>query len=382
MDVDLRYCQSCGMPLDITKKQFLGSNTDNSCNTEFCFSCFQSGKYTVDDTLEHLIELWIENTDWYNTYSNTNYTPDEFRIILKKRLPTLKRWMQKTKTKNIHNEIINRITIHINQHLFDNLDIDTLARMANLSRFYFLRTFKYVTGENAGSYIQRLRLEYIAHLLLTTDLSLSGISCQVNYQSRHSLSKAFSKHFGISPIQFKQRYKETVKTDTNIQLDCQIKHLRNIQVLCLPLDNTCNNLTCHQTNWRSLIQYVEELRLEKNNNKFLSISLDDSLITGTAKSRFLIGKIVKEKLKPKEQFQYMEIPNGKYAVFQFKGDYSQLHKLYRDIHLKWLPHSTYRKTNTLSFEIYMNTPLETQTSELITEVYIPVEKKKQNGKNK
>lgn len=263
--------------------------------------------------------------------------------------------------------------------MFDNLEIDSLARIANLSKFYFLRTFKFVTGENTGSYIQRLRLEYIAHLLLTTNLSLSEIIRQVNYQSRHSLSKAFSKHFGISPSEYKERYKETSKMTLNAELDCRIKYLKNIQVLCLPLDNKCNSLNCYQTNWKSLIRYVEELRLGHSNNKYLSISLDDSLITGTNKSRFVIGISITEKVKPKGQFQLMKIPNGKYAIFQFKGDYSLLHKLYRDIHLKWLPQSGYRKISTLSFEIYMNTPLETSTSELVTEVYIPIEKNTKNG---
>lgn len=380
MDTDLRYCQSCGMPLDINKKEYLGSNVDNSCNTEFCFSCFQNGKYTVDDTLEHLLELWIENTDWYNNYSNTHYTPDELRIILKKRLPKLKRWKQKNRTKNIHNEIINRAIIYINQHLFDNLDIDSLSQLANLSKFYFLRTFKNITGENAGSYIQRLRLEHIAHLLLTTNLSLSGIIRQINYQSKHSLSKAFSKHFGISPSEYKERHKAESLVPSTKELNFQIKQLKDIRAICLPLDSKCNSLKCYQANWESLIRHVGEQGLRNSHNKFLSISLDDSLITGTTKSRFVLGMTVYEKVKAKGKFHLIEIPNGKYAMFQFIGDYSLLHKLYRDIHLKWLPQSEYRKKSTLSFEVYINTPLDADSSELVTEVYIPIEKKMRNGK--
>lgn len=378
MDIDLRYCQSCGMPLDINKKEYLGSNADDTCNTEFCYSCFKDGKFTIDDTLEHLIELWIEHTDWYNNYADTHYTPEELRIMLKKRLPTLKRWRQKYKTKNIHNAIINRIIIYINQYLFDNLNVDYLSQLANLSKFHFLRTFKAVTGENVGGYIQRLRLEFIAHILLNTNLSLSGIIRQTNYQSKHSLSKAFSKHFGVSPSEYRRKHKLNSNELLSGELDVQIKSLRNLKVVCIPLSNKCSDFNCYRDNWKKLIMYVEKLNLKSRYNKFMSISLDDSLITGTAKSRFMIGIRINEKIKPKENFHLMEIPDGMYAIFQFQGNYTLLHRLYRDIHLKWLPHSEYRKKDTLSFEVYANTPLDTNSSELVTEVYIPIKKRLPN----
>lgn len=375
MEPDLRYCQSCGMPLDINKKQFLGTNTDNTCNSEFCFSCYKDGLFTADDSMEHLIELWIENTDWYNEYANTSYTPDEFRIILKKRLPTLKRWRQKYQTKDIHHTLINRIVIYINQHLFEDIEIDYLSKIAGISKYHFLRTFKSLIGENAGTYIQRLRLEYIAHLLLTTDMSLSRVAQQVNYQSKYSLSKAFRKHFGVSPFVYKENNNQSVEVNPTKELICKIKQLSDLEIISFPLDNKCNNCDYYTQKWKELICYSQEQGLKNNKSKFISISLDDSLITGTEKSRFILGIIASEPVKPNNRFQSMQIPSGKYAVFQFKGDYSKLYNLYRDIHLIWLPQSGFRKKSTLSFEVYINTPLDTSLTDLMTEVYIPIEKR-------
>ena len=47
MDIDneKKYCQSCGMPLDIEGISEYGTNSDGTLNQEFCSCCLNSGKY-------------------------------------------------------------------------------------------------------------------------------------------------------------------------------------------------------------------------------------------------------------------------------------------------------------------------------------------------
>lgn len=40
-----------------------------------------------------------------------------------------------------------------------------------------------------------------------------------------------------------------------------------------------------------------------------------------------------------------------------------LHKFYRDIYEEWLLQNGYRQKETMSFDIYMNTPYEVQSTE-------------------
>ncbi|MCS2349642.1 GyrI-like domain-containing protein [Bacteroides thetaiotaomicron] len=69
------------------------------------------------------------------------------------------------------------------------------------------------------------------------------------------------------------------------------------------------------------------------------------------------------------------MPGGRYAVFRHTGNYSSLHKVYRSIYEEWFPKSKYHPQSTFSFEMYMNHPSTTETSELLTEIYIPVIRK-------
>ena len=62
--------------------------------------------------------------------------------------------------------------------------------------------------------------------------------------------------------------------------------------------------------------------------------------------------------------------------FVSKGFYHELNKVYCHIYLDWLPTSDYTLREQLTFETYINTPQKTPASELITDIYIPITKKK------
>ena len=89
--VDKQYCQSCGMPLRFDVEEYLGTNADHSCSDEYCYYCLKDGNYTVDISMNEMVDIWVKYTDKYNWYSGTDYTPQELKTLLNKRLPTLKR---------------------------------------------------------------------------------------------------------------------------------------------------------------------------------------------------------------------------------------------------------------------------------------------------
>ena len=116
-EINKRYCQSCGMPLRFDVEEYLGTNSDGSRSDEFCYYCLKDGKYIVDISMWEMIDIWIKYTDKYNEYADTDYSPNELREILDKRLPTLNRWRQKQETSSLHHKMIQNIIVYINGHL-------------------------------------------------------------------------------------------------------------------------------------------------------------------------------------------------------------------------------------------------------------------------
>ncbi|MCC8145268.1 MAG: GyrI-like domain-containing protein [Bacteroidales bacterium] len=373
--VEKRYCQSCGMPLRFDVEAYLGTNTDQSYSDEYYYYCLKDGEYTVDIPMEQMVDIWVKYTDKYNGYSGTNYTPQELRTLLNKRLPTLNRWRQKEETRNIHYETVSRIKTYIDQNLFEDLDPEQLAVLSHLSFFHFRRVFRNITGENIGAYIQRLRLEYVAHLLIATRQSLEEILKQTNYQTRFSLAKAFKKHFGISMSDYRHKYSLSKNSFAAIPLqDVRIKRISTRKALCLQVGDSFRDEKTYKLIWQKLLHYRNNHLQQDLQSHFVSISRDNPWVTPDLQCRFYIGFITKEEIKPEGNFSIEEIAGGMYAVFTHKGSYSLLPDLYQAIYEQWLPQNKYFQKYPLTFEIYLNVPSDTQLDELLTEIYIPIEK--------
>ena len=374
---DKQYCQSCGMPLRFDVEEYLGTNSGHSYSDEYCYYCLKDGDYTVDIPMSEMVDIWVKYTDKYNWYSNTNYTPQELRTLLNKRLPTLKRWRQKEETESLHHKAVNRVKMHIDKNLFSDLDPEHLAVMANLSFFHFRKVFRNTTGENVGTYIQRLRLEYVAHLLIATNQPLNDIQQQTNYETKFSLAKAFKKHFGISMSSYRTKYQSvnTLEMPGNLPTP-EIRRINNLNIICLDVNGAFRNAHIYQAIWEQLKHYKEKHSLKTTNKHFISISQDNPQVTSPDLRRLYIGFITNQCVMSEGKFTLQEISGGMYAVFTHQGSYSQLPELYKTIHEQWLPHSRYIQKHPLSFEVYLNTPDEVAEEELITEVYIPIDKNK------
>src|SRR5438045_9670746 len=62
---------------------------------------------------------------------------------------------------------MHRVVEHIDRHLDEPLDLETLAGVENFSSFHFHRLFSAWMGETLGEYLRRRRLEIGAQRLVT-----------------------------------------------------------------------------------------------------------------------------------------------------------------------------------------------------------------------
>ena len=102
---------------------------------------------------------------------------------------------------------INRVVDYIQTHLDTPLKIDDLSKVACFSEFHFNRIFKKVMGESVYKFIQRLRLEKSATLLLSKpDLSITEIALTCGFATSSSFAKSFRNYFKVSATEWRKRY--------------------------------------------------------------------------------------------------------------------------------------------------------------------------------
>ncbi len=85
----MKFCQSCGMPLNDENR---GTNADGSKNDDYCMYCYQNGKFTNDCTMDEMIEFCAQFVDEVNKNMPKPMTKEEYKDMMRQYFPLLKRW--------------------------------------------------------------------------------------------------------------------------------------------------------------------------------------------------------------------------------------------------------------------------------------------------
>ena len=88
--MEQKFCQSCGMPL--SDATVLGTETNGSKNEEYCCYCYADGHFTVDCTMDEMIDHCALFVDEFNKDSEMKMTKEEAVANMKQFFPLLKRW--------------------------------------------------------------------------------------------------------------------------------------------------------------------------------------------------------------------------------------------------------------------------------------------------
>lgn len=104
-------------------------------------------------------------------------------------------------------ELYKRLTIarnYIFENYTSNLQLDDLSKIAFLSKYHLLRTYKQVFDITPYQEVLKLRLEK-AKQMMHGDFSLEDIAFKLGFSDRRSFTKAFKKSEGVSPSIFRRK---------------------------------------------------------------------------------------------------------------------------------------------------------------------------------
>ncbi len=91
----------------------------------------------------------------------------------------------------------------IEAHLYDDLSIDDLAILCNLSLSSFKRTFQSIFHDSPGKYIKDRRLQKGAALLTDNQMNISEIAYKCAFSDLGHFSKSFKSKYGCSPSAYR-----------------------------------------------------------------------------------------------------------------------------------------------------------------------------------
>jgi AraC-like DNA-binding protein len=92
----------------------------------------------------------------------------------------------------------------MHRRLDRDLNLDALAKAANLSKFHFARKFKQLTGHAPIQHFIHLKMQHACQLLDATQEPVKLVANRVGYNDPHYFSRLFKRVIGVSPQQYRQ----------------------------------------------------------------------------------------------------------------------------------------------------------------------------------
>lgn len=262
-----------------------------------------------------------------------------------------------------------RVIDYIERQFNEELRLDTLSSVAGFSKYHFHRIFRSIIGENVADYIRRIRLESTV-LQLKTDTNITQVAMDSGYETNASFSRAFKKHFGVSPKEFAKKAKSE---KGEIMLEPSYVTIEPIEVIYVR--KTGDYIHSTSEAWNTLVEFAAKENLFGKVAVRYGIAYDNPTITETDKLRYEACMQLKEGVKPTLSGEVLqkEIEGGKYAVFMHEGSYMNLDVTYKQIG-DWMVQSGVKLRNHPVFQKYLNLdPREVQEEDLKTEIYVAVE---------
>jgi AraC-like DNA-binding protein/mannose-6-phosphate isomerase-like protein (cupin superfamily) len=103
------------------------------------------------------------------------------------------------------NPIVHNVSKFIREHMSEHFTLDDLAAQAKMSKFYFARAYRTLTGLSPMDHARLIRLEAARELLLTTNLPLKSIAPKVGFASEFHLSRLLRARLGVGARQIRAR---------------------------------------------------------------------------------------------------------------------------------------------------------------------------------
>lgn len=97
-----------------------------------------------------------------------------------------------------------RVTHYIDEHYSDGISLEEVAEATGISRYYVSHLFKELMDNTFVGYVNELRLNHAAMLLVTTDSPIIEIASKSGFNNLSNFNRAFKMHFGKTPSTYRK----------------------------------------------------------------------------------------------------------------------------------------------------------------------------------
>ena len=276
---------------------------------------------------------------------------------------------------------IQRVLVHIGEHLDDDLSLEVLSRVAGFSAFHFHRQFRDFTGLTPARFVSLMRLKRATlQLAFSPEDSVLKIALEAGYESPESFARALDRAQGQSPTSFRraaqwERWFELFAVPVNTRdeaMQVRIVHFEDTRVAVLEHRGPPSQLmqsVQHFIAWRKSCSVSPE-----RESMTIGVPFHDPDNTPPEEFRFDICGSTRTEV-PANDFGIIEkrIPGGRCAVVRHYGSTDAIGETIHALYGEWLPDSGHELRDFPCFFHYIARMPTVAEHEQITDIYLPLQ---------
>ena len=273
-------------------------------------------------------------------------------------------------------EGISRAIDYMEEHLTEDLDIQTIAGEACVSGFYFQKIFCALCGFTVGEYIRNRRLTLAAQELSSGNARVLDVALKYGYDSPDSFPRAFTRFHGVSPSAAREKGSQLrsfapLKIKLTLEGGTMLEYriTEKAQFTVMGLTRQFNMDTSYQEIPRFWSEHM------KSEQGAVVCGMYGICLGGNGK---LFNYMIADNYLPWNEVpphcETRVIPAGTWAVFPCRGPLPQtLQDVNTQIWSEWLPAcKAYRLAGNYNIEMYG--PRAEKPEDTYSEIWIPIEK--------
>ena len=291
-------------------------------------------------------------------------------------------------------DIIQKVLHYIDENLNSELNAEILAEVADFSTYHFCRVFQWNVGYSVMEYVRLRRLAF-AVSEFSSGRKLIDIAMDYGFETHSGFSKAFKRHYGVSPEKYRL-YPQTKKPFLpdilrmnkyfigGIVMEPKFVTLPSIKLAGYVLKT--KNIDGKSSSeipafWTAYLTDGRCGRLHQS--KFIKDHAEYGACfpenPGNGEFTYVIGVEIKDNTVIPKEFHSCELPSATYAVFSTppcsQAEFPQsIQGTWQYIMNDWFQSSGYEyATGCVDFEYYGEKSLN--ETDKICDIYIPVVKK-------
>ncbi len=202
MAINVKGFNLCGIHIDKAFMHCVSEEIYGSPNITF-----SNESFVVSHEIRMLLNLFIDEIK-YDQFGR-KFTIENLSMLiagiltreLKHNFPLKAHNVPEGKVYNIK-----KVMDYMNENLASGISITSIADLAKMGRFGFIRSFKAHTGKTPYEYFLDIKIEKAKKMLMTNKYSITEISMICNFSSHSHFTSTFRKKTGVSPSEYRKNF--------------------------------------------------------------------------------------------------------------------------------------------------------------------------------